>query len=170
MRLDTLFVKGGYHGDRQRTADGIGSIVPALANHARTGHPHSIWLQPTPKGWATRRSIVEDEWGKFNPDRRFSLNSLPNAYTYVGDEITDAADCDKAQEAQFKLSGSAERFEVPPKSVLLVLIGLLGGFVGFTALFACLFLGGNWREVSGSIAVIVSSVVVFHFGLCCLLR
>lgn len=33
--LFALFAKGGYHGRRQRTAHGIGSIVPALAKTAR---------------------------------------------------------------------------------------------------------------------------------------
>lgn len=120
-----------------------------------------------------RHRIKQCWWAVVHHDRPvlglespFCLQISPDRYT----EITYTSYSNKAREKQFELSSSTPRLPISPQGVLLVLFGFLGGLFGFTALFACLFLGSTWREVAGSAALILCSIVVFHFGLFCLLK
>src|SRR5271170_568257 len=98
-------------------------------------------------GWA----IMDDNWLVRRFKIPLSLQISPDRHT----QITDATHCNDTQQYQLKLSSSAEFVPVAPKGVLLLLGGFLGGCVGFTALFACLLFGGGWRQVSGSLTLIV---------------
>jgi len=114
-------------------------------------------------------SIDYDFWTVLGSEIKSGLAVLRHTDAKVCDEIAYAAKCNKAQETQFDLSSSTEIHKISPKAVFFVLIGLLGGFIGFTSLFACLFLGGNWREVAWSISLAVFGVFIFHVGLFSLL-
>lgn len=95
----------------------------------------------------------------------FSLATLPYADANIRDEVAYTSYRDKAQKNQFDLSGSARFIPVTPQAVFLLLAGFVGGWTGFTAFFACLFLGGNGKNVIGSIVLTVLSIIVFHRGL-----
>jgi len=111
-------------------------------------------------------STMNHDWPVLGFKMPFRQQISPYSYA----QITYSTYGNKAQKNQFELFSTAQGFPVSPKGVLLLLGGFLGGFVGFTALFACLFLDGNRKEMAGSISLILCSIVVFHIGLFFLLK
>ena len=80
-----LFVKGGYHGSRRRTAHGIGGIVPALAKSAKDGapsvHPASTnteRMRHPPKVNSMNPRQILDDLDKHATEFNFPV--LDNAY------------------------------------------------------------------------------------------